>query len=179
MKFKVEVKGFKELDEELKNLPLKLQKKAFQDAAKSGAKVIMEEARKKIPVRVKEWEGANYGRPPGTLKRKGLSIKKAKTIIKGTILYNVFTNKKYGWYGLWVERGHFRVIKKGIKERFQYKNKITGKTRSRAGKIIGWVSAKPFMRPALQSGLKNAQEAMKNIIKKYIDEYKPDYAFRK
>lgn len=179
MEFEVKVKGFKELDEELKNLPLKLQKKAFQDASREGAKVIMEEARKKIPVRVKEWEGANYGRPPGTLKRKGLSIAKAKKIIKGMILFNVFTNKKYGWYGLWVERGHFRVIKKGIKERFKYESKVTGKTRSRAGKIIGWVSAKPFMRPALQSGIKSSMETMKNIIKKHIDEYKSDYAIRK
>lgn len=170
-----EIKGLKELDEELKNLPLKLQKKAFQDAMKEGARVIKEEVVKRVPIRVKEWEGANYGRPPGTLKRKGFSIMKSKKGAKNVIGYNVVANKKYGWYAWWVEKGHQRVSKKKFKgERYSYKSKYTGKTKSRPGRVLGFTQAKPFAVPGLKAGAGRAIEAIKNTIAKYINEYKPD-----
>lgn len=171
----LEIKGLKELDQELKDLPLKLQKKALQDAVKAGAKVIKEEVVKRTPVRTKEWEKANYGRPPGTLKRKGFSVMQAKKAPKGVIAYNVVANKKYGWYAWWVEKGHQRVNKKKFKgTRYKYTSKYTGKTKTRYGKVVGFVQAKPFAVPGLQAGAGRAIEVIKNTVAKYINEYKPD-----
>ena len=175
----LEIKGLKELDNELKNLPLKLQKEAFQDALKEGARVIKEEIVKRTPVRTKEWEKANYGRPPGTLKRKGFTIMKSRKVPRDVIAYNVVANKKYGWYAWWVEKGHQRVSKKKFKgERFAYKSKYTGKTKSRPGRVLGFTQAKPFAVPGLQAGAGRAVEAIKNTIAKYINEYQPDNIVR-
>lgn len=169
------IKGLKELDEELRNLPLKLQKKAFQDAVKSGARVIRDEVRKRTPVRTKEWEGANYGRPPGNLKRRGFSVLKSKKPPKGIVAYNVVANKKSGWYAWWVEKGHQRISKKKFKgERYKYTSKYTGKTRTRPGRVLGFVKAKPFAAPGLKAGAGRAIEAIKDTVAKYINEYKAD-----
>lgn len=175
----MEIKGLKELDNELKNLPEKLQREIVHNAIMEGSKIVYEDAQKRIPIRTKEWKGMKYKHPKGSLKAKGLFVGLGKRTKRSVTSYIVGTNQKYGWYGLFLEFGHLRVAKKKIKERFKYKSGLTGKTRSRPGRILGFVPARPFLLPALEAKSHEVIEKMRTTIKGYIDKYKPDYAIRK
>ncbi len=171
---KISLLGLKELEKGLLDLPEKMRKEAVYSALRQATDIVKEDARTRIPVRVKEFEGtekSKYYHPPGTLKSKGLSSYPSKLFNKNIIEYVVGTNKKYGWYGLWVERGHLRVAKKTHKgERFLYKS--AAKKIGRPGRVIGWVNAKPFLRPALQAKATEAIDKMASVIKEWIDRYK-------
>ena len=156
---KISLLGLKELEKGLLELPEKLRKEAVYSALRQASDIVKKDAQDRIPVRVKEFEStekSKYCHPPGTLKSKGLSSYPSKLFNKYVIEYVIATNKKYGWYGLWVERGHLRVAKK------------TG----RPGRVIGWVNAKPFLRPALQSKAAEAIDKMASVIKEWIGRYK-------
>lgn len=173
---KISLLGLKELEKGLLELPEKLRKEAVYSALRQASDIVKKDAQDRIPVRVKEFEGtekSKYYHPPGTLKFKGLSSYPSKLFNKYVIEYVIATNKKYGWYGLWVERGHLRVAKKTHKgERFLYKSAVTGKKTGRPGRVIGWVNAKPFLRPALQSKAAEAIDKMASVIKEWIGRYK-------
>lgn len=175
----IELKGLKELDNELKALPEKLQREIVHNAIMEGSKVVYEDAIKRIPMRSKEWKGMKYKHPAGSLKAKGLFIGLAKKTKRSITSYFVGTNQKYGWYGLFLEFGHLRVAKKNVRDRFKYKSGLTGKTRGRPGRILGFIPAKPFLLPALTAKASEAIEKMRITIKEYIDKYKPTYAIRK
>lgn len=176
----IQIKGLQELDDELKAFPKKLQREIVHNTIMEGSKVVYEEAVRRIPIRKKEWPKMKYTHPAGSLKTRGLFVGLARRTKESVTSYLVGTNQEYGWYGLFLERGHLRVAKKKVKkERFKYISGFTGKTRNRQGRIIDFVPPKPFLLPALQAKASEALEKMKSVLKMYIDKYKPDYAIRK
>lgn len=171
----VQLKGFKELDRELEKLPIKLQKKVITKAVREASKVIQRDARVLAPKRVNEFEGVDYGHPPGTLKKsiKVRRVKKTpKDIIRDVILplpgalllkqhhKTLGISRKESarrvrnliparatYYAMWVEFGH----------------KLPG------GKFF---SGKPFMRPAFDKNKMKAIQVMRRIFAKGIKDYR-------
>ena len=155
----IEIKGFKELDEALKQFPIKLQRNILSGAVREGAKVIQRAAiamapvgktgklRKAIKVRV------------GT-KRKGIYT---KTFIIGL-------DKKMAWYGRLVEMGaapHFIKVKR--KKALAIGGQVVGTEI----KHPGVVHRKPFMRPAIDNYAGQALTAMKNKLLQGIEKNLP------
>ena len=101
-----EVKGLKEMGEQLRNLPEKLARRALARAVFEGARVIRTEGRAKARVGTKtykDWRGKTHR--PGLLKKSGVMAKKMKTRDwRTTVIYGVGFSK-LGWYGRFVERG--------------------------------------------------------------------------
>lgn len=153
------IKGFKELDEALKQFPIKLQKNILSHAVKQGAKVIQRAAIAMAPV----------GKT-GKLRRAikvGIG-KKRKNLY--SVTYLVGLNKKMAWYGRLVEMGagaHF--IKPKRKEALKIGENIID------GKIShpGVVNRKPFMRPAIDNYADQAIVAMKNDLIQGIEKNLP------
>lgn len=144
----INIKGFKELDEELARLPLKLQKQMLGKVVRAGAAVVQKEAKTLAPKRIKEWEGMKYKNPSGTLKR-GIIVRRKKKEKGDLLTYEVTlkSGKKYGasdaWYGRLVEMGHW----------------FSGKVR---GRRLKWVAPKPFMRPAFANSTQKVINAMRD-----------------
>lgn len=87
----IKIEGLKELDNRLKNLPFKVQKKVLNAAVRSGATIIKKEAKQRVPVR------------SGFLKKNILVRKKKKQPIDKPI-YQVGCSNK-AWYGRIIEFG--------------------------------------------------------------------------
>jgi hypothetical protein len=122
MSFEVKIKGFKELDDELKKLPLKVQKTMMPKIVRAGANIVKKEASRLAPRRAKSWEwgtGTMNVQPPGTLK-KGIIARRDKEAPKDKI-QDIVTLKagryvprtKDAFYGIFVEYGHAIRKKRG------------------------------------------------------------------
>ena len=78
MASRIPVKGFKELNKELKNLPLKLRKKSLKRAVSAGARIVKKEAKRRAPKRT------------GVL-RRSISIRSSRDKSnKDSVRYSVF-----------------------------------------------------------------------------------------
>jgi len=139
----VDVKGLKELDEFLKTLPEKIQRKALMQATSAGARVIRDSARGRIPVRtnprgpIKVGKDALKARLPGYL-RASLGIWRIKKGAKGTVTYGVGA-RGYAFYGKFLEFG------------------------------TKYITARPFLRPALDNSYLWAIEAVASVLKQKIE----------
>jgi HK97 gp10 family phage protein len=131
----------KEVVNKLEAMEKKIQRKAVRTAAKSAAKVLLEEAKARVPVKT------------GNLK-KSLGINTRTK--KGNIIVYVSPREgkkaKYdGFYGRFVELGHI----------------LREKGKGRNGKVIGHVPPKPFLRPAFET---KGEEAIKVFVKTLKEE---------
>jgi len=101
-----EVKGLKEMGDQLGQLPVKIARHALGQAVKAGAMVIRDAARPRAPLGTrahKDWRGKMHR--PGTLRRTGVLLKKLRTSNwQTTQLYGIGFSK-IGFYGKWIERG--------------------------------------------------------------------------
>ncbi len=151
-----DIKGFKELDETLKQFPAKLQKNILKDATREGAKVIQKAAIAMCPVKT------------GQLS-KGIKVrvgKKRKD--QYTVTYIVGLLKK-AFYGRHVEYGtgsHF--IKAKNKKVLVNKNTMYGTEVHHTG-----AKMKPFMRPAIDNYAGQAIDAIKNKLIQGIEKNLP------
>ena len=153
------IKGFKELDEALKQFPIKLQRNILRHAVKQGANVIKRAAIAMAPV----------GKT-GKL-RRAIKVgvgKKRKNIY--AVTYIVGLNKKLAWYGRLVEMGAAaHIIKIRRKKALTIDDKIVGTV----VKHPGIVHRKPFMRPAIDNYAGQAILAIKNDLIQGIEKNLP------
>lgn len=141
------IKGGKELQDLLSTLPASLEKNILRGALRSGAKEILAEAKLNVPVK------------SGDL-RDSLRI---STKSKNGIVYaNVKAGNKKAFYSRFVEFGtaaHNISASKG----FLSFGGIFAKSVNHPG-----ITAKPFMRPAVDSKSGQAIEAVKEYIRKRL-----------
>lgn len=146
-----ELKGMKELDEALSGLAEDLQRKALQQAARAGAKVVQDEAKA---------TGAFRDRT-GTL-RKSLVLKLDSAAKKwGQFRYKVGASAE-GYYGYFIEKGYMAT---GPKK--------AGKSNKKGN--ARHVPASPFLRPALEDNIDKITEAIKKKLAQRIDYYANRY----
>ncbi len=151
--------GFQQLDEALKQFPVKLQKNILSHAVKQGAKVIQRAAIAMAPV----------GKT-GKLRRAikvGIG-KKRKNLY--SVTYLVGLNKKMAWYGRLVEMGAgAHVIKIKRKQTLTIGDQAIGTEINHPGVV----NRKPFMRPAIDNYADQAIAAMKNDLIQGIEKNLP------
>ena len=96
----IDVNGLDEVLKKLKKLPEKVQKRVLVGAVRAGAKPIIKEAKRLVPVRT------------GTLK-KSIGVVKRRSKDKNIIHYTVAPRKKKGgWYAHYVEFGTSKMSAK-------------------------------------------------------------------
>ena len=151
------IDGGKELAEMLKTLPLKIERNIMRAALRAGARVIANEAKKNVPIKM------------GNLKR---SIRTDSTRTKGGVEATARAGGRSGgknkdksaFYAQFVEYGTApHIIRAGDK-----KKKLTfiardGKKVSTTQVSHTGAKAKPFMRPALDA---KGNEALKAVTDK-------------
>ena len=138
-----EVKGLKELDEFLKRLPEQIQRKALMQATAAGARVLRDSARGRVPVR------AN---PPSPIKvSKGATKGRMPGFLRASI-------------GTWrIKKGASGTVTYGVGSRGYA---FYGKFLEFGTKYI---TARPFLRPALDSSYLWAIEAVASVLKQKIE----------
>lgn len=138
----VEIKGLKELDNNLKQLPLKIQKKVLRQAVRAGATIIRKEAKKNL-------KRLTFKRSTGTLE-KSLIIVKDKKSKPFWPIFGVGPDSK-GWYGHLVEYGFYATGPK--------KKGVTYKASREKARAAGkHTPAKPWFRPAFDTTVKKVIE---------------------
>jgi HK97 gp10 family phage protein len=104
--FTFEVRGLREMGEQLAKLPDKIARRALAAAVREGASVIRARARETAPIGTKtykNWQGRTHR--PGLLRKSGVNMKKLKSRNwQTTVVFGVGFSKR-GYYGRWIERG--------------------------------------------------------------------------
>ena len=154
----VQIRGFKELDAELKILPLKVQQTIMGKVVRAGANVVLKAARDNAPARsiVEEsWRSFGAKNPPGFLKsRKGIIVRRAKNPKAGHITDLVGISPK-AFYGLFIEKGWNLTL-----------------NRKRGKKQVRFISARPFLRPAFDNNRSRIIARMRVVFGLGILRYK-------
>lgn len=125
----METQGFREMDALLNKLPVEIAKKVIEQATRAAAKIVLEAAQRKVPIRT------------GQLK-DSLAIKKDTKAFKraGLVVYKVGAN-------LSARRGkiapHAHLVEFGTKGGVVKSGRF-------AGAKIPPMAARPFLRPALE-----------------------------
>ncbi len=146
------VKGLKELQAFLDQLPAKMEANIMRSALRAGAKVVLEEAKANLT--------ANGSVVSGKL-RDGLKVSTRSR--RGVVTATVKTTGKHGFLANWIEHG---VVAHFIKPK-------SAKSLFFAGIFLDVVdhpgfAEKPFMRPALDSQASQALLAVGEAIKKRL-----------
>ena len=146
-----EVTGLKELEQNLKRLPLRLQEKALVSAVRSSAGVIRDEARRMCPKKT------------GALAKS--IVAKRKRTAGGTVVYQVGPRK---FYGHMVEFGtgphEIKMQKLGkVLKLGRWRNVYALEVKHPGA------SAKPFLRPAFDAKYKEAIEKMRQALARSIE----------
>lgn len=168
------IKGGKELQAFLDQLPAKVEQNILRSALRQGAKVIAEEAKANAPVK------------DGDLRR---SIKVSVRVQRGVVTAKVKAGDEKAWYAHFVEFGtrpHLisvsedsrpgRMTRRGFKP---YSLKTLNKMMKNGSLKIGQnfvgasvshpgAQAKPYMRPALDTKTDEALKAIGEQIKKRL-----------
>lgn len=148
MATQVQVKGLKELDKFLQQLPAKVEKNILRSALRAGANVVKEEAKARVPV-------------DSGLLRDGLKVSTRSR--RGKVTATVKTTGKHGFIAGWLEFGTAA-------------HKIVGKAGgmlSFLGKFAKGVEhpgtrPRPFMRPALDAAAQKAVIAAGEQIRRRL-----------
>jgi len=163
----IDVKGLKELTQNLANLTGEVKLKGGELATRAGAALILKAAKKNVPVKT------------GTLKRT-LKIVKMSKKGDGTARYYI-THVKKGkddpWYAHIVEfggiKGSYRINPKR-KKALSYFGKGSGRS---GGSVAGVYKSvmhpqseeKPYMRPAFDENAEKSIAVMAKRLDKYIN----------
>lgn len=180
MEFEVQLKGFKELADALRELPDNISKNVLRSAVGAGAAEIRVEARNNA-LRIKR---------SGTLARSiyQKQIRELSDQGKQTFFVGARRGKKYqrvgkkgknlsadAYYAPFVEFGHFTRQPGGAKRlrqtnRGEANNPLLA-SQVRAGQVK-WVPPSPFLRPAFDTKKEAAIEAMAKKLAERILQYK-------
>jgi HK97 gp10 family phage protein len=171
----VHIKGLKELNARLQQLPVKLEKNVLRGALRAGAKVIWQEAMANVPVKA------------GVL-RAGLIYNVARGT-PGTVVARVSVTGAHAYIARWVEYGtaaHFikvnkearpvRMTRRGPRS---WSMRTINRSVAKGSLVIGGhfvgesvahpgAQPRPFMRPALDSQATAAVVAAAEYIKKRL-----------
>lgn len=146
----VKINGLRELTESLANVPDKLRDKILRGAMRAGAKAVLDEARRQVPV------------DTGQL-QKGLRI---STRLKGdNVVASVKAGGPHGHLANWIEHGtaaHEIMAKDGGVLL------INGESFATAVQHPG-TNPRPFMRPALEAKATEAVREVGNYMKKRLE----------
>ena len=147
----VKVDGLKELQKALEELPRQIQQKPLRSAVAAGAKVILDEAKNRVPVNT------------GNLQKSLYRYRSRKMSTVGKETYLVGVRKGKGVYG--DTRLNRRLGRVGRKyttqgEAFYWRFIEFGTSK---------ISARPFLRPAFEAGKGDAVNEIKNRLRKAID----------
>jgi len=91
----IKIHGLKELDNNLKQLPFKIQKKVLGGTVRAGANIVKKEAKSKVPIKT------------GWLKKNIIARKKRKSSVYAPI-YQIGPSNK-AWYGRIIEFGSSKM----------------------------------------------------------------------
>lgn len=144
----IAVKGLKELNDFLQQLPVKMEKNILRAALRQGANVVKDQAKQNVPV-------------ASGLLRDGLKVSTRSS--RGVVTASVKATGKHGYIAKWIEYGtaaHDIAAKDGGSLFFGgiFADKI-----EHPGS-----RAKPFLRPALEGKSQEALVAVGEAIKKRL-----------
>ena len=141
----VNLKGAKEVQQFLQQLPVKVERNILRSALRAGAKVMADEAKQNVPV------------DDGDLQR---SIRVSTRARKGTVYAYAKAGGKNVYWHNWVEFGTAAHLIKGKNGKSLFFNGTFTKSVSHPG-----AKPKPFMRPALDAKASEAINAVGRQIK--------------
>lgn len=145
----IEIDGFRELQDKIKKLGNdKDKRREILSILRNEAKSTVKAARQFAPVSKKPHVARGTIINPGNLRDSIGTItgRKGQSRLNPTIYVGPrVKGKNKGWYGAMVEEGH-NVYTTGFKR----KNRSTGSTKRYAGKAIGFVKPRRFMKPAYE-----------------------------
>jgi HK97 gp10 family phage protein len=174
------VSGLSELNQKLRTLPEKVEKKALRSAVSAGAKVIRDDARSRIHSK------------KGNLV-EGIRFTTSVKLGQGLAVSRIFVSKKKAFYGRFVEFGTLphvikggrlaRFINRNVREGIFGKNQFqvrTADSQAQALKVLGRLvekvdhpgaSPQPFMERAVEAQAQNAVTTISNRFKAFFDSY--------
>lgn len=148
----INLKGFAELDRELAKLPIKFQNKVMKKMVREGAKVVQKDAKQKVSVK------------SGTLKKAIIVRAKSKKETRKDIIAAAVSIRSKG-----TKRSkaapHAHLIEYGHQL-------VKGGKLGQGGKVIGFVAARPFLRPAFDRGKSRVLNTMRRVFAQGIKQYK-------
>ena len=170
------VKGLKELQDALYQLPVNIAKNVLRGSVLAGGGIIRDQAKLNAPVYT--GEVAQGHPPPGTLKRSVYvkHIPDRSNSFKQVYFVGVRKGKKYqkqgkggklsqdAFYASWVEFGHYYAPPG--KHGFATRKKAMNAVSLDGGGVTGarFVMPQPFMRPAFESKKQSAVKAIKDYL---------------
>jgi HK97 gp10 family phage protein len=146
----VKVEGLAELGKALRELPGRVARNGLRASVYAGAKVVRDEARAQAP-KAAQSLGANQP-PPGTLKRSVIMkhIPELSSLTRQTFFVTVRHGKKYRKQGkkgnLSQDAWYWRFVEFGTRK----------------------MSARPFLRPALETKRREAVQAIKERLQQRV-----------
>jgi HK97 gp10 family phage protein len=146
----VKVEGLAELGKALRELPGRVARNGLRASVYAGAKVVRDEARAQAP-KAAQSLGANQP-PPGTLKRSVIMkhIPELSGLTRQTFFVTVRHGKKYRKQGkkgnLSQDAWYWRFVEFGTRK----------------------MSARPFLRPALEAKRREAVQAIKERLQQRV-----------
>lgn len=144
----VKITGGADLQKMLNELPAKIEGRILRGAVRAGAKVIEEKAKELVPVRT------------GKLKD---SIKVSTRSRRGQISATVRAGDRKSYYAQWVEFGTAKHFIKPKESKSLFFAGMAKEVVNHPG-----ASAKPFMRPALDSSQEQAVRAFADYVQKRL-----------
>lgn len=146
---KVRVEGLRELSDRLEKLDKKVAGQVVRKAAITGARLIRDEAKNRVPV------------DTGVLKQN-IVIKRFRTRGKGNVRYGIgLVSSKAVYSNTKTNRKKGRVGKSYYQDKAFYGHMVEFGTRK--------MKARPFLRPAFESQKEKAVDVVKNTLKQEID----------
>lgn len=150
----VTIEGLPELKKKFGELTDKQQRGVLRTAIRAGGTMVAREAKRLVPVKT------------GALK-KSIGVK--VSVKQGGVTEATIGFGRRQYYGLMVELGHSQVFRtKEVIRRVRMK--ATGEIKEhRRKKTVGFVPARPFLRPALEGNEQRIVEIIAQNFRKHID----------
>jgi hypothetical protein len=147
--------GLEEMKGKAKLLQQAMREDVAKQAAAAGAGVILRAMQSRAPVRVDTPTAGSTSLPPGAIKR---SLRVTVGNVRGgLVMAKIGPFRKIKGLVASVEYGH-RLVKGGSSR--VKANGVVGQ-----GKVIGFVAAKPFLRPAFDESANNALAASAEVVR--------------
>jgi len=163
MASRIPVKGFKELNKELKNLPLKLRKKSLKRAVSAGARIVKKEAKRRAPKRT------------GVL-RRSISIRSSRDKSnKDSVRYSVFVKagkkRSKGQIAKNQDAFYWYFQEFGYRAAGRKKTKQSKRQRNKSLKGARKIPAVRFLRKSLPAKSTKVISVVRETLKKEIRQY--------
>jgi len=173
--FNLKITGLTELRTVYRDLPDRLKRKTPRRMVRQGARVVLDESRRRAPEHQGPYRRKN-GKTPGVLKRS-LILKAARelnTVTQVGLLVTALRGKRFqavgkkgvnkdAYYARWVHDGH-RIVARGDGRR-KTKGIRKASLRLRRLAVQGRVAGKPFLTDALSATGTAAFQRMADVLR--------------